>query len=147
MKSDDKRAKFDAVIAEIAATGRARAALRTQKLSNGTFWRMLASDAAKAEQYARAKELGMQAVAEELLDIADDSKVGETDKARLQVDTRKWLLARLVPKRYGDRTIIAGDAENPLAIEHTDAVGALLSRPVIADDETGTAGTDGETIQ
>jgi len=33
------------------------------------------------------------------------------------VDARKWIAAKLKPRKYGDRQIIAGDAENPLAIQ------------------------------
>jgi hypothetical protein len=34
--------------------------------------------------------------------------------ARLEVDARKWLMAHLKPKKYGDRTTLAGDPDNPL---------------------------------
>ncbi len=132
-------------------------------MAQSTFWKYVANNDELAERYARAKVQGLHAVAAEMLDIADEPRPGvivtegpkgtETktgdmvERARLQIETRKWLLARLMPKVYGDRTIIAGDAENPLAIEHTDAVGALLSRPAIADGEEGTAGANGETVQ
>ena len=54
--------------------------------------------------------------AEEIIEIADDSKndfvekEGHTalnseniNRSRLRVDTRKWLMARLAPKKYGDK--------------------------------------------
>ena len=65
-------------------------------------------------------------MAAETLAIADEP-VGSTDsgatdsgavqKQRLQVDTRKWLLSKLAPKRYGDKITLAGDEENPLKVE------------------------------
>ena len=75
-------------------------------------------------------------MAEEILDISDDDsedtifieadeESGKSakavknkefiERARLRVDSRKWLLSKLLPKTYGDRTILAGDPENPLA--------------------------------
>jgi len=38
------------------------------------------------------------------------------ERAKLQVDTRKWLLSKMAPKRYGDRLELAGDKDAPLAI-------------------------------
>jgi len=35
-------------------------------------------------------------------------------KHKLQVDTRKWLLSKLAPKKYGDKLEVSGDAANPL---------------------------------
>jgi hypothetical protein len=70
-------------------------------------------------------------IASETIEIAD-APVGSTDsgstdsgavqKQRLQVDTRKWLLARLAPKKYGDKLELAGDPERPLAIERIERV-------------------------
>jgi hypothetical protein len=74
-----------------------------------------------SEQYARAKQESADAMAEDILDIADDGtndwmeverKDGSTYKipdkevlarSRLRVDTRKWLMAKMKPKVYGDR--------------------------------------------
>lgn len=67
-----------------------------------------------AEQYARAKEAQVDAMGEELLDIADDTSndvSGElgmpngvaVQRAKLRTDTRKWLMGKLQPKKYGDK--------------------------------------------
>lgn len=75
-----------------------------------------------ANRYARAKTLGSEALADEILEIADDGtndwmekhdKNGEhigwqlngehVQRSRLRVDTRKWLLAKLQPTKYGER--------------------------------------------
>lgn len=73
------------------------------------------------EQYARAKEEQADFLAEEMIEIADDSskdnmtitgpdgklKVVEdrewTNRSRLRVDTRKWIASKLKPKKYGDK--------------------------------------------
>ena len=74
-----------------------------------------------AEQYARAKELAAESIAEEIFDIADDSTQDfeETEitagvtarslnpeniqRSKLRVDARKWYLSKIMPKRYGDK--------------------------------------------
>lgn len=71
-------------------------------------------------QYARAHEEYADEVFEEMLEIADDGRNDFVEKhtqrgtfvalddeavsrSRLRVDTRKWILARLAPKKYGDK--------------------------------------------
>jgi hypothetical protein len=73
-----------------------------------------------AEQYARAREAQMEAMADEILEIADDGSndfmtvtKGDleynvenkevTNRSRIRVDARKWLMSKLNPKKYGDR--------------------------------------------
>lgn len=66
-------------------------------------------------QYAQAKLKQADLLADECLDIADESGrdtiVGEDgfetcntewiNRCRLRIDTRKWLAAKLLPKQYG----------------------------------------------
>lgn len=68
------------------------------------------------ESYARAKEAAADFMVEEMVEIADDGRNDfvENDKghialnaehvqrSRLRVDTRKWMAAKLKPKKYGD---------------------------------------------
>lgn len=70
-----------------------------------------------AEQYARARETGYQLLADEILEISDDSQGDvvvdgqgneRTDaervaRSKLRVDSRKWLLSKMLPKVYGDK--------------------------------------------
>jgi len=44
---------------------------------------------------------------------------GAVQKQRLQVDTRKWLLSKLAPRKYGDRMMISGDQDNPVEVKTT----------------------------
>lgn len=64
-------------------------------------------------QYARAKEESADAMSEDILDIADETnqviKSGAEKKSsayaqsqRLRVDTRKWIMSKMKPKKYGD---------------------------------------------
>lgn len=58
-------------------------------------------------QYARAREIGYARLADELLDIADNgaNEPDATARDRLRVDTRKWLLAKALPKMFGDKLL------------------------------------------
>ncbi len=52
-----------------------------------------------------ARKLKAEKLAEEALDIADqadETSNSGVNKARLQVDTRKWMASKLDPENYGD---------------------------------------------
>jgi hypothetical protein len=51
------------------------------------------------------------------------------ERAKLQVDTRKWLISKLKPETYGDRLELAGDARAPLTLV-VERIGAAV-RPAI----------------
>lgn len=82
------------------------------------------------DQYAVARRLGYEKRADELLEIADDSSADwiETEnghrvidnvhvnRARLMIDTRKWLLSKMLPKVYGDHLTVAGDPDQPIHV-------------------------------
>lgn len=85
------------------------------------------------KQYARAKEESADALAEEIMDIADDGsndwmeenhkgdvayKVnGEhVQRSRLRVEARKWIASKLKPKKYGDKTEVSLDPETKSAL-------------------------------
>jgi alkylated DNA nucleotide flippase Atl1 len=55
-------------------------------------------------QYEKARRAQMDALAEDLLEIAD-AKGDDVQRARLRVDTRKWLMSKIAPKRFGDRVL------------------------------------------
>lgn len=74
--------------------------------------------------YTRARDIGLDVMADDVLDISDDSHDDytiEEDKngnvktvlnkeavmrSRLRVDSRKWYLAKMAPKRYGDTRML-----------------------------------------
>lgn len=84
-----------------------------------TVYEWLRESESFADQYARAREAQADTLAEEIQDIADDTdhdNMGAVQKAKLQVDARKWIAAKLKPSRYSDRqqveisgTITLGD--------------------------------------
>jgi len=92
-----------------------------------------AQDKALSERIAQAREQGYDAIAEDLLAIADTPLMGDTETSsangltitrqdmlghrKLQIETRLKLLAKWNPKKYGDRQILAGDKDNPVKVE------------------------------
>lgn len=54
---------------------------------------------------ARAREMQQEAIADELLEIADSAGTGpgEVEKAKLRIWTRQWVAAKLAPKKFGDK--------------------------------------------
>lgn len=96
-----------------------------------TVFQWLQDDANKtfADQYAKARQALSDHWAEEIVEIADDGSndymkreredgfVTEVlnsehiNRSRLRVDTRKWLMARMAPKKYGDKVALVGGGE------------------------------------
>lgn len=89
-------------------------------------------------QYAQAKEDGADALAEEMFDIADNGtndwmekhdKKGENlgyvlngehvQRSKLRVDTRKWYLSKIKPKKYGDKITqeLSGPDGKPIEVD------------------------------
>jgi hypothetical protein len=58
-----------------------------------------------ATRYARARDKGLDNMADECLVIADSATAEDAQARRLAVDTRKWYLSKLAPKRYGDQQV------------------------------------------
>ena len=75
-------------------------------------------------QYTSAREIGYEAMADELLDISDGEKEDSAaDRDRLRLDTRKWLLSKCLPKIYGDKTSteITGKDGEPIQVQDMEA--------------------------
>lgn len=111
--------------------------LKTVPESTFRLWVVYDHDGLAA-QYARARQAQAESWSDEILDIADDGSRDTTTKtgrdgeqievcdhewinrSRLKVDTRKWLMAKLHPKAYGDKV------EHDLSKDTTDTLTALI---------------------
>jgi hypothetical protein len=60
--------------------------------------------------FAQAKEQQLHNMAEDIVDIAHDETI-EPNARRLMVDTRKWLLSKLMHKTYGDKLDVTSGGE------------------------------------
>jgi len=100
-----------------------------------------------AAQYARARVLGYDSIAEEIVEIGDEPIVfdGEPNNAmvqhaRLRSENRRWLLAKLAPKRYGYLVVqeVQG-ADGGQLITRIELIPVSPRRPE-ADAEAASAG-------
>lgn len=109
-----------------------------------TIYLTLATDAEFSHQYARAREAQLERWEDEILEIADDGTNdwmqrghGDDDpvevpnhehisRSKVRIDARKWLMAKRLPKKYGDR------------VEHevNQTVRDITDEPVNADEWT-----------
>lgn len=99
--------------------------------SSSTIFRWLLDEDKKLfwEQYERARNIQAELMFEELLDIADDGsndwvlregkeheewwqQNGESiQRSRLRVDTRKWYLSKVLPKKFGEKIDMTSGGE------------------------------------
>ena len=56
------------------------------------------------EQYSHARERQADYYAEKILEVADTEE--DVNRARLKVDSLKWIASKLKPKTWGDRQIV-----------------------------------------
>lgn len=96
------------------------------------FYRQIDADEDLQKRYARAKSASLDALADEILELADESRLGKktretkdgtfdeygdmVERSRLQIDSRKWLLSKLAPKRFGDTVALTGGDGGPVKI-------------------------------
>lgn len=78
-----------------------------------TIFKWLAEVPSFTEQYARARQAQADAMVDDMIDIADDETLDPNDR-RIRIDARKWIAGKMRPKKYGDKTLIGSDPDNPL---------------------------------
>lgn len=120
----------DQICAQLADGRSLRSVCKAEDMpAASTVFGWLRSNPEFLQQYARAKEASADALIDEILDIADDSRRDfeqtkdgpvfnheHVQRARLRIDARKWVAAKLLPRKYGDRVDLshAGPNGEPL---------------------------------
>jgi hypothetical protein len=83
----------------------------------------LRTDPAFRRRYELACEFRDDGVADEVVEIADATTAATVQRARLQIDVRKWWLAKVAPRKYdADRF---GENAAPGVAEAASGMGAL----------------------
>jgi hypothetical protein len=98
-----------------------RQAIVGQGINRATFYEWLKDDEELADQYARACEARADKIFDEILEIADDASSDKIEvqisedvtverenhefinRSKVKIDARKWCLAKMMPKKYGDK--------------------------------------------
>lgn len=123
-----------------------------------TFEGWCDADPQLAADYARARDERAEAIFEECLIIADSQEgdVIEVDgrevpnhdliqRAKLRIDTRKWMLGKMQPKKYGDKLAIGGaDDLPPIQTEEVSPLERINRRLAGIAARTGSAGDPAE---
>lgn len=110
-------------------------------------WRWQKADETFRIAYALAREAQMEAWADDLLKISDDGRNdwmerhgednpgwalnGEhTTRSRLRLDTRRFLMAKIAPHRFGERLALTGAAGGPVEVAaEVTIVERVIRRP------------------
>lgn len=98
--------------------------------SRDTVRRWLRDKPAFQEQYALARAFGADMLMDEMLEIADDNagdyrsgrkgpifNADNVQRAKLRVETRKWVLARMAPRKYGRVSRHPSDSASQFEVE------------------------------
>ena len=109
----DRAAQCKAVISLMEDGKSEHAACAEVGINRNTF-RSQALKIGIADEYAKAMATLAQAQVEKIELAVDDMRSGEYDSkaARVEIDARKWLASKFLPKQYGDRQ----------QIEHSGAI-------------------------
>lgn len=121
----------DALLTRLMTGETLRSICRDADMPNrDTVFRWIRDDKDFSGQYMQAREIGLDSMFDEALEIADDGSqdtlVDEegrerlnsewVQRSRLRIDTRKWYLARAMPKKYGEKVeqTLVGDPDRPV---------------------------------
>lgn len=84
-----------------------------------------------------AKKLKAEKLAEDALDIADDAdgtSSSAVNKARLQVDTRKWMASKLDPEGYGDKSMEVNISVGDLHLQALKHMGKAIEAQEVIEN-------------
>ena len=127
----DKQQKISKVLTQMREGKSLRQASQMAGVARQTFLDWVDKDQELSGQYAHARAAMIDKIADDIMTIADEDLIptgeGKVDSAmvqkqRLRVDTRKWLLSKLAPKKYGDKLELTGDETAPLSIQTIERV-------------------------
>lgn len=116
----DRKADWTKLLQHVAESGNLSKACRETGLSKSTFLDHVNADPKLADQYARAREIGLDAEADRAIEEALQAQ--DAGLGRLALDARKWYLSKLLPKKFGDKmhTELTGKDGGPIRTETTD---------------------------
>jgi hypothetical protein len=127
-----------------------------------TFYKWLMRHEDFAVIYTRAREARTQLMEEEILEISDEvngdayveyDKDGQPfakldgeaiQRSKLKVETRKWLMAKLQPRKYGDKVDVTSGGEKLAAPPATVMIDARMQSLVAIAQRRAAEQTDPE---
>ena len=105
-KREDILPKIDGILDAIAGGTSLRKACNEDGVVPSTFIKVVTEDQELYEHYARARKAQAEWLFDTIGMIEDGTLAGKIDPqaARVVIDARKWRLAKLHPKEYGDKS-------------------------------------------
>lgn len=82
--------------------------------AESTVYLRMANDENFRSIIARAREAQQEAEIDRTVDMADRATTEDHQVVKLRIWARQWRAAKLAPKKYGDKTLLGSDPENPL---------------------------------
>lgn len=151
--SDFTQELADLICEEIALGASMRTVCKAEdRPAISTVFRWIRENETFQKQYARACEERTEAMAEYMLDISDDgrndwmsSRGGyivnreATERSKLRIETRKWLMAKMKPKKYGEKIDVTSGGER---IKSEPVIISQIAPRVTGDTEA--VGTESE---
>lgn len=130
MRDEDKIRIFNEII-DLIANGLSmrKACVEQGSITKKTFLEWVSADELLSAQYARAMEARSDVLFDEILEISDDGSNDFIEKfdsdgvpyevlnqehiqrSKLRVDSRKWALSKMQPKKYGDKLDVTTDGK------------------------------------
>lgn len=110
-----------------------------EEIDSAAVLRWVRDSSEFAQQYARSREIGWLGKTDRILELADEAHEAALDPdfgqqriaaCRFEVDTLKWVLAKMLPKIYGEKVGVQV-LPSPAANATSDAA----SGPVLPNDE------------
>ena len=137
---EEKQKIFDDICERIIEGKSLRTALKEHdSIHASEFFVWIREDEAKSKQYARATSCRAYLIFEDMFDIADDgtndwmekkNEKGEVigwvvngehiQRSKVRIETRRWALSKMMPKKYGDKPDTKDDTDNEIIVKIVD---------------------------
>ena len=119
---EQKEAILNSIFEDISKGMSLRKACKNIGIPRITFFDWIDKDQSKADLYTRARQQGIEARFESIEEDYNeepqrDPETGKIDSAwvqlqRLKIDSKKWELSKLAPKKYGDKIDVTSKGES-----------------------------------
>ena len=119
---EQKDAILQGIFEDISKGMSLRKACKNSGIPRITFFDWIDKDQKEADRYARARQQGIEArfesIEEDYIEEPQrDPETGKIDPAwvqlqRLKIDSKKWELSKLAPKKYGDKIDVTSKGES-----------------------------------
>jgi hypothetical protein len=131
------REAFPEVISNIVSgmTIKKALAAHSGKFEQGQFMSWLYGDPERRAQYNEAKELRAEAWTSRMIELAEGEDETTLDRAKVAIETYKWLASRHSRKEYGDTKTIEMSATISVTAALVQAQERIIEAEVIGDDE------------